>query len=317
MSKRNYILFIDESGNAKMSETGQGNFLLSGLVVDRDLHSALSSYMAFLKEKSGIPTDENIHAFDLFEAERRKVYHPNGAPAKGPGGINLHQRIPFANVDTFFDRLINLIEGTDLAFSVYEINKQPYLDRINAVANREGVPAATVIKYIKRKGLNDFIYESLTRKLILDFGHFLEQHDAHGQIIAESRRQEDAAVLSAFVAVTSPSNFRHSTRFQSWSRSALSRIHSLTFQNKKGLGFGLEVADLFAWAHFYQTFGSPFPPNSQTHSRRVQRRAEEVCDVMATFFQRNGPENVSSYMVGNIARDKVSEFTEALMDYRA
>ncbi len=66
--KDRYILFIDESGKSKFSDIGS-HFLLSGLIINRDLHTALSHYMISLKEKSDIPTDENIHAFDLFENE--------------------------------------------------------------------------------------------------------------------------------------------------------------------------------------------------------------------------------------------------------
>lgn len=36
--------------------------------------------------------------------------------------------------------------------------------------------------------------------------------------------------------------------YKCYSESAFNRITTLSFQNKKGLSFGLELSDLFAWA---------------------------------------------------------------------
>ena len=111
--QNNYILFIDESGKSQLSDDHAG-FLLSGLILDKDLHAALSSYMVSLKEKSGIPTDENIHAFDLFEGEREKTYDTAGKPLKNKDGTRRHKRIPFTRIDTFLKRLAGLIEGAEI-----------------------------------------------------------------------------------------------------------------------------------------------------------------------------------------------------------
>ena len=67
----NYILLIDESGKSKLSDHGE-HFLLSCIIINKDLHSALSNYMVSLKERSGVPTDDNIHAFNLFEDEKER-----------------------------------------------------------------------------------------------------------------------------------------------------------------------------------------------------------------------------------------------------
>jgi len=312
----NYILFIDESGKSKLSDD-HNDFLLSGLVIDRDLHSALSSYMISLKEKSDIPTDENIHAFDLFEGEREKLYGADGRPLKNADGTRRHKRIPYSKIDTFFKRLTGLIEGADAFCFVYRVDKSWYRDQVERTARRRGVSAKLVIDFIKRKGLNDFLYEALARKLILEFGHFLEEEDAHGEVMAESRRQEDAAVLGAFLSAGQKSTFDLTPRFQVWSMSCLRRIHSLTFQNKKGLSFGLEVADLFGWAHFNKIYGRAFPIKSAAKIRRVVARIDRIDELMQPLYKKKKPEVISRSMLGTIAHDRVSEFTEALDEYRA
>ncbi|MBU1256730.1 hypothetical protein KKA49_03525, partial [Patescibacteria group bacterium] len=67
--KETYVLFFDESGKSKIVDIGN-HFLLCGLVINKDLHMALSSYMISLKNKSGISVSKNIHDFDLFENEK-------------------------------------------------------------------------------------------------------------------------------------------------------------------------------------------------------------------------------------------------------
>ena len=63
--KNQYILFIDESGKSKLSDIGD-RFLLSGVIIEKGLHHALSDFMVSLKSKNNIPVDANIHAYDLF-----------------------------------------------------------------------------------------------------------------------------------------------------------------------------------------------------------------------------------------------------------
>jgi len=314
--QKNYILFIDESGKSKLSDNHAG-FLLSGLIIDKDLHAALSNYMVSLKEKSDIPTDENIHAFDLFESERERMYDEDGGTLKNHDGTRRHRRIPFTRIDTFFKRLTGLIEGADIFCFVYRIDKSWYRDQIVRVARKRNVPYQLVMNFIKRKDLNDFIYEALARKLILEFGYFLETKDAHGEVVAESRRQEDDAVLAAFLSASHKSTFDHAPRYQAWSRYCLKRIHSLTFQNKKGLSFGLEVADLFGWAHFNHTYGRAFPIASATKVRRVEARISRVNILMRDLYKKRGPESISRNTLATIAHDKVSEFTKVLDEYRA
>ena len=198
---------------------------------------------------------------------------------------------------------------------IYRINKSEYRNQITCCARKNTVPDRLVTDFVKRKGLNDFLYEALTRKLILEFGHFLESEDAQGEVMAESRRQEDTAVLAAFLASSQQSTFDHSPRFQSWAVSCLRRIHSLTFQNKKGLSFGLEVADLLSWAHFNKTYGRAYPISSVAKIRRVENRIDKA-DILIQNLCTKAPQIVSRQILNTVAHDRVSEFTKALKEYR-
>ena len=274
-----YILFIDESGHSALSDRGRF-FLLSGLIINKDLHTALSSYMVSLKEKSKIPTDENIHAFDLFEGERRKMVDRKGRVMKDNSGVAKHKRIAYSNINIFFERLSFLVEGADMKCFILRQDKIFYSRLVEKTARQRKVKGKRINDYLKRKQLNDFLYEALVRKMVLEFGHFLEEKDGSGEIMAESRRQGDEAVLRAFISATHESNFVEDSRYRAWARSSLKRIHSLIFQNKKGLSFGLEIADLFGWAHLNKKYGRSFPIQSKTKVRRVEFRINRIDKMM-------------------------------------
>lgn len=297
-TSRDYILFIDESGKSELSDDGS-NFLLCGVVISRDLHSALSSFMVSFKNKSGISITENIHAFNLFEDERFRG-----------------QKIPHSKIKIFFDRLIRIAEGTDMWCSISRICKTSYLESIRRVAKNKNSTEKAVTRYLRRNNLHDFLYEALARKVILEFGHFLEVEDAQGEIIAESRRQEDNTVLKAFLSATIESTFKKESKYKSWSTSAFKRIHSLTFQNKKGLSFGLEIADLFGWTHFNTQYGRRYPIKLKTKAERVKSRLSKVNKIMNGFYKKK-PEDVSKSKIKTIAGDRVSEFTKKLDDYKS
>lgn len=94
------------------------------------------------------------------------------------------------------------------------------------------------------------------------------------------------------------------------------RIHSLTFQNKKGLSFGLEIADLFGWAHLNIQYGRRYPIKSKTKAERVESRLLKIDRIMGGFYKRR-PEDISKSRVKTISGDRVSEFTKKLNDYKA
>ncbi len=297
----NYILFIDESGKSKLSDD-DGYFLLSAVIINKDLHSALSSYMISLKEKSGISPEENIHAFDLFENE--KVRDTTG------------KKISHTKISTFFDRLSSLIEGADMQSLIFRVDKTPFKEMINRAVRRKGGTYRALINYLKRTDLHDFLYEALTRKVILEFGRFLEEEDAYGEVMAESRRQDDEAVLRAFISATHQSTFEEESRCRAWAKSSFRRIYSLTFQNKKGLSFGLEIADLFGWAHLNKQYGRKYPIPSRAKIARINKRLDSVDEMMKTLY-RNNPENMTRAKLNTVAKDRVSEFTEKLKEYRS
>lgn len=295
----NYILFIDESGKSKLSDQGD-HFLLCGLIINKDLHAALSSYMVSLKEKSGISSNENIHAFDLFETEKVRENH--------------HK---LAHINTFFKRLCMLVQGADMRCLIVRIKKDEYKKLITKKAKKLGMSERAVTGILKRHDLHDFLYEALARKLILEFGHFLEQEDAYGEVVAESRRQDDDAVLRAFIDSTQTSRFKDGTVYHLWSGQSFKRIYSLVFQNKKGLSFGLEVADLFAWAHFNKHYGKTRAFRSVAKNKRVDTRLNKVNEIMKEALMKDKVEDITKTKLNSVAGDRVSKFTEILAGLKA
>ena len=296
MKRDNYILLFDESGKSKLADEGS-YFLLSGIIINKDLHTALSSYMISLKEKSNISADENLHAFDLFENEKIK-----------------DRRIPYGKIDTLFDRLCSLIEGADMTCLLFRIDKTPFKKILEKAATKKGVTNKAVAKYLKQYDLHDFLYESLARKMILEFGHFLENEDAHGEIVAESRRQDDEAVLRAFIAATHQTTYPAGATYKSWATSSFKRIHSITFQNKKGLSFGLEIADIFGWAHLNNKYGRLRPVSSKAKKGRIDFRLRKI-EALSNALCKKKPEDITRTKLNTVAEDRVSKFTEIIRQY--
>lgn len=294
----NYILFIDESGKSKLSDVGD-HFILCGIIINKDLNSALSHYMLSLKEKSAISPDENIHAFDLFESENVKSVH------------HKHQHIT-----VFFDRLCALVQGADIKCIIVRISKLEYKAMVNKRAKELNITDKNINNRLKKAYLHDFLYEALARKLILQFGHFLEKKDACGEVVAESRRQDDDAMLRAFIDSTQLSKFKDNTHYKLWSGSSFRRIYSMVFQNKKGLSFGLEVADLFAWAHFNNHYGKARIFPSKAKNKRVDKRLKKVDQIMKESLMKDDVEDITKTKLNNLAGDRVSKFTDLLKSIR-
>lgn len=312
--REGYILFIDESGKSNLFDD-DGHFLLSAVIIDRDLQVALSNYMVSLKHKSGISPDENVHAFDLFEAERLKVRDKKGRIVKNKDGSVRHKHMPFPRVSTFFDRFASLIEGADISCLVFRMDKTFFKREVEKVLKKKGGKRQILTRYLKRHNLSDFLYEALTRKMIFEFGRFLKKTDSSGEVIAESRREEDETVLRAFLSATNESTFGDKSNCKNWARDSLQKIHSLTFQTKKGLSFGLEVADLFGWTHLNHRYGMRFPASSQAKKRRVEKRLERINKLMKQVYRKE-PEDITRSKLNTLARDRVSAFTEALEGYK-
>ena len=256
--------------------------------------------MVSLKEKSNIPPDQNIHAFDLFENEKVRL---DG------------KKITFLKINTFFKRLSSLIEGANMQSIILTVDRRPYKAILDKTLKRKGGTQKALIKYLKRHNLHDFLYEALARKLVLEFGHFLEKENAHGEVIAESRRHEDETVLRAFILATYESTYNEEPRYRAWAQSSFKRINSLTFQNKKGLSFGLEIADLFGWAYLNEKFGRAFPISSHSKITRVEARLKTISRmIQLSLFGK--PENMTPSKLRTVAGDRVSEFTKAISEYR-
>lgn len=301
-----YILFIDESGKSKLSDEGD-YILLCGLIINKDLHTAVSNYMISLKRNSDISTEQNLHAFDIFEDEFRLLRRKN--PSKN------EYRITHSKISTLFERIYNLIDGTEMKYLIVTLDKKIYQDKIKRAARKQNVSKQVLIDKLKKSNMNDFLYQGMTQKLILEFAHFLDENNAQGEVVAESRRNGDAEVLNAFLGATQSSNYEEGTIYRSWSMKAHNLIHRLTFENKKGLSFGLEIADLFAWSHYNNTFGRKIIDSySDAKNRRIDNRLVAVRDFMRKnkCMLKNGEEKMTETKFNTVAKNKVSEFTKIL-----
>ena len=199
---------------------------------------------------------------------------------------------------------------------IVRINKLEYKELITKKAKKIGISERTITNRLKKENLQDFLYEALARKLILQFGHFLEENDACGEVIAESRRQDDDAMLRAFIDSTQSSKFKDNTHQHSWSVSSFKRIYSLVFQNKKGKSFGLELADLFAWAHFNNHYGKSRTFSSRSKNGRVDSRLKKVEKIMKESLMKNEVEYITKTKLNKLAGDRVSKFTELLANLK-
>lgn len=294
--KNQYILFIDESGKSKISDIGD-KFLLSGVIIEKELHNSLSNFIVSLKCKNDIPSDVNIHAYDLFEKEEIK-------------DIKLNTK----QIDYFFDHFIYLTRGTDMKCILYEVDKKFLVDKVKRRAKELNVSEKVLFRYLKSKNLHDILYEILTAKMILEFGKFLEKMNATGEVMVESRRQDDGAVLKGFMLATEGGHYMKNNYHKNYSNSSFERITTLSFQNKKGLSFGLELADLFAWAK-WNSIDLKIKPKSKAKEKRIISKIKEVVKVLSDHKVKT-PEKVSitsSSVVGGV---RVSEFINRLNEYR-
>lgn len=296
---QNYILFIDESGKSKLSDTtGNGRFILSGVIMDKNLHLALSDYMISMKEKHALSTYENLHAFDLFENEKAK---------RG-------EKLKVGQIEDFFLKFHNLIQGVEMYSILLRIDKRNFQKQISKKARQLNVKEERLGKELRKQDLHDFLYESLARKMILEFGHFLSEKDAFGEVVAESRRQDDDAILRAFIAATGASKYQEGTLYNAWSKQSFEHIHSLTFQNKKGLSFGLEVADLFSWGHFNSHYGLS-RPYKKAKNNRISNRLKLVETNIKSFLLKGKCEDITKAKLETVAGDRVSRFTKFLENF--
>lgn len=253
--------------------------------------------MISLKRKNNIPTDVNIHAYDLFEKEEV-----------------LHVNLKNSEINYFFEHFIHLVRGTEMSCILYEVDKRPFVEKINKKAQKTNSTEKAIFRYLKTKGNHDILYEILTAKIILEFGKFLDKEDAIGEIIVESRRQDDGAVLGGFMLATESSKYIKNKHYRCYSESAFKRITTLSFQNKKGLSFGLELSDLFAWAK-WNSNDLQRKPVSKAKEKRIKDKIKKVVEVLKDHKVK-APEKVIITSSSAVGGYRVSEFINYLNEYK-
>lgn len=230
-TKKEYVLFLDESGKSELKDAKHQHFLLSYIIMEKELHESASNIMISSKRKANMPQSVNIHAFDYFENEKFR-----------------NDPLNIKDLEVFYKNLVSLIYSVEYSGGCYIVDKSEIKKKVDKIAKKYNTSDKVIYNYLKGHGHSDILYQLLSAKIFMDFAQFLEKNDAYGEIIIESRRGQDKCVHDAYLLATENNKYNLSKKYSSLSQSAFDRISTLTFQNKKGESFGLEMADLFAWS---------------------------------------------------------------------
>jgi len=255
-------LFIDESGKSKLSDEGDF-FILTSFIIDKDLHDSISKIMLNFKKKYSLPTDENIHAYDLFEKEELKSV-----------------KIKIKEIDTFFDHLLHLVRSVEFDVITQKINKTHLKKTVENKRKKLKLESSkTLYTYLGKQGYLDILYEILTTRAILEFSQKLDK-ETLGEVVAETRKQDDLAVINAYLRAKDTSKYITKVN-KNKAKKAHEKITTIKFQNKKGLSYGLEIADLFSWAKWNEKEIARSSGYSKAKRGRIKKRISQIIDILS------------------------------------
>jgi hypothetical protein len=292
-----YLLFIDESGKSKLTDMGD-SFLLSGFIIEKGLHDAINKLMLDFKNKHNINTDQNIHAFELFEKESIK-----------------NKKLTHTQISLFFKHLISLISMSDFKTILFKIDKRDLRNRVIKLAKKKKVSEKEIHRYMKRNGDQDVLYEILVTKVVHEFSKTLAELRASGSIIAETRAYNDEALIKGFKSAIDKNKYTENSLSFRHAKTAYENISSLTFENKKAVSYGLEVSDLFAWAKLNEKEVLRFAEYSNAKLKRVKARIKEVNSILKDNKQ-NKVQNIKLDPRNEIVGNRVSRIIKDLESYR-
>ena len=223
MVAKKYNLYIDESGVANLCDYQSKFFILSAVAIEEGSVKELAAYFSYIKKRYGLPNDKNLHAVGLFEDKKSDFY------------------LSASKCRNFCKSVAEFIETSPFAISTSCLDK-------NILRTILKMPDRYEFRGSKDHGEDkDIGYEVLARKIFLGFAQFLRANKSHGAIIAESRRGADYRLLKTFLYSQEPNQFNHNPRLQMYAKELRERVFSISFENKKGLNAGLEIADLISY----------------------------------------------------------------------
>lgn len=216
---RRYILYVDESGIASLTNKTAKYFILTGLLIDSSKNSEISAYFSFIKRKCNLNPPDNFHSYDLFENKKSQEIS---------------------------EILSSFITTTPLRYNIVMLNKYKLKRYFGFNSN-----------YFKgsqeRKKDKEIGYDILASKLFFWFAGFLSKQRAIGEIIIESRGRPDAILFDTYLNCREPDNFTNQ-KIKNLSKKCQRWIVSIRFENKIGVCGGLELSDLISYiAYLYIT----------------------------------------------------------------
>jgi hypothetical protein len=157
--------------------------------------------------------------------------------------------------------------------------------------------------------LRDIAYDILASDLFLWFSsHSLWKAGSKGGIIAESRKESDHALLTAFLQCKEPDNYRSNEKMvQKRVDKMTRRVTSIKFENKIGECCGLEIADLISYVSFLAL------------NRRLTFRQIGIAKLWRTIQKKKHVDVIEKIADGNLLRwlpknrvHKISSFAKTL-----
>ncbi len=229
-------MYVDESGGHGLTDTRSDSFLLAGLVMENYEDSDISAYFEFLKRKHGIQEGQHFHSVDLFEARGSDVYlKPKKARA-------------------IVGSLAEFIKTVPVEMKVLSLTKKNLKEVLGI--NRS-LDKGALSKKLRDGGalgseIRDIAYDILASDLFLWFSsHSLWKAGSKGGIIAESRKESDHALMTAFLQCKEPDSYKSNEKMIRKRVDKMSkRVTSIKFENKTGECSGLEIADLVSYVSF-------------------------------------------------------------------
>lgn len=222
-----FNLYIDESGIADFLDCSYKHFLLAGVAVNASNAMNLEGYFNIIKRKYGLELSTPFHSYELFE------------DSKSSSHMELSEAIDFNS------SIIEFIRLFPLSVKIFHANKDQFrkIDGLKSYEDFKGSKAN------KRK--REFLYTLAATNMFYWFANILEEEEAYGNIIIESRKGLDKHLLYAYNNCKELQQ-RRSNVDRTNAELAKKRLHSISFTEKTLLTGGLEIVDLIAYAFFHK-----------------------------------------------------------------
>lgn len=225
-----YSLFVDESGDSNLNHPGK-YFVLSAVLIKKTDFEIIEGYLRLLKRKFLGDDKKIIHTTDLFER---------------PYMLYRKLCFPQRKVNQFIKELEGVLATIPYQVGLYYVNKEHLRSSLGYIPAPKKKPASLNL---------DLPYEMCTLEAINDFTKFLIQEKAFGEIIIESRFNEDSNFVRYFDLarkVQLPGGITNPL-----AKEVKERINTLVIGNKRMLNGGLEIADICSYTTYRQFAREP------------------------------------------------------------